>query len=180
MMQNDFSPTLPAGSYLLWVDAGGGTAGANDHYVLKALLGQENPLENETMPNSNDTSATATALTLADDMGVARGFILATLPASDVDFFSFDVPAGRQIGVFCGAQSSGSGLRGLQVQLLGTDGTTVLGMGTETATQGAAITRVTPTAPGTHYVRLTASAQDAEVAGDWVRCGVALTTPTMM
>jgi hypothetical protein len=180
MMQDDISPTLPAGSYLLWVDAGGGTAGANDHYVLKAILGEENPLENETTPNSNDTSAMATALTTADDMGITRGFILATLPASDVDFFSFDVPAGRQINVFCGAQSSGSGVRGLTLQVFGSDGTTSLGMDTETATEGAAVTGVMPSAAGTHYLRISASGQDPEVAANWVRCGVALTTPTMM
>jgi hypothetical protein len=162
-------------SYTL--DAGGGTAGANDHYVLKALLGEENPLEAETMAGANDTSATAEALTVTDNMGVLRGYILATLSPMDVDFFSFDVPAGREINVFCGAQSSGSGVRGLQLQLLGSDGTTVVGMGTETATEGAAIEDVAPMAAGTHYVRLSATSQDAMVAGNFVRCGVALVTP---
>jgi hypothetical protein len=180
MMQDDLSPTLVPGSYLLWVDAGGGTAGANDHYVLKALLGEENPREAETMPGANDMTATAEALTVTDNMGVLRGYILATLGASDVDIFSFDVPAGRQVNVFCGAQSSGSGVRGLSLQLLGPDGTSSLGMDTETATEGAAITEVMPAAAGTHYLRISASSQDPEVTASFVRCGVALVTPTAM
>ncbi|MBX7191335.1 MAG: PPC domain-containing protein [Sandaracinaceae bacterium] len=177
MLQNDLSPTLVPGDYLLWVDAGGGTAGTNDHYVLKALLGTENPLENETVANSNDMTATATALTMEDDgMGTSRGFIIATLGAGDVDVFSFAVPAGRHINAYCGSQSVGSGVRGLQGVLLDSSSASV-GMGTETATDGVAITDITPAAAGTYYLRLTPGTHDPEVTSSFVRCGVALTTP---
>lgn len=179
-MQDDLSPSLPMGSYLLWVGADGGTAGTNDHYVLKALLGQENPVEMETVAGTNDLVAGAEPLSVTDDMGVLRGFILAHLSATDVDMFSFDVPAGRQMNVFCGSASSGSGLQGLRVELLGEAGTTMLGMGTETATEGASVTMVTVAAPGTHYIRISATGQDATVTGNFARCGVALATPMPM
>lgn len=179
MTQLDLSPTLVPGSeYLLWVDAGGGTAGSNDHYVLKAFVGTENPPENEMTPGSNDTTATATALMTEDDMGVLRAFVLGTLPSGDGgDVYSVDVPAGRQINVFCGAQSVGSGVRGLRTVLLGSDGTTMVAMASETATEGAAIQNAMPAAAGTHYVRVTAGTQDPAVRGDFYRCGIALTTP---
>jgi hypothetical protein len=178
-LQNDLSPSLDAGDYLLWVDAGGGTAGANDFYVLKALIGQENPVELETdaMPNTNDTTMTAEALTVMDDMGTGRGFLLAHLSATDVDVFSFNAPAGLEMNAFCGSASSGSGLTGLRAELLAADGTTVLGSASETATEGAAIQMVPVDAAGTHYLRLSATGQSAEVTGNFVRCGLALVTP---
>ena len=179
MMQLDLSPTLvPGNEYLLWVDAGGGTAGSNDHYVLKAFVGQGNPPENETVVGANDATAMATALTTEDDMGILRAFVLGTLPSGDTaDVYSVDVPAGRQINVFCGSQSVGSGLRGLSVAVLGSDGTTVLGMGTETATAGVAIQDVTPAAAGMHYVRVRPGTTEPTVRGDFYRCGIALVTP---
>lgn len=177
MSQDDLSPTLTAGDYLLWVDAGGGTAGANDHYVLKAILSEDNPLEAETMPGMNDSPMTAERLALMEQGGVQRGFILARLDATDVDVFSFEVAAGRRISAFCGAQSSGSGVRGLTTRLLGPDGMMVLGMGSETATRGAAITDVSATSMGTYYLRLAASGRDPMVAGDFVRCGVRVAPP---
>jgi hypothetical protein len=179
MTQLDFSPTLVPGSeYLLWVDAGGGTAGSNDHYVLKVFVGTENPPENETVVGSNDSTAMATALTTEDDMGVLRAFVLGTLPSGDTaDVFSVDVPAGRQLNVFCGSQSVGSGLRGMSLAVLGPDGTTVLGMDTETATEGAAVEDVMVAAAGTHYVRVRPGTMDATVRGDFYRCGIALVTP---
>jgi hypothetical protein len=128
--------------------------------------------------NTNDTTATAEALAVTDDMGTGRAFILATLSATDTDVFSFSPPAGVEMNVFCGSASSGSGLMGLRAELLGPDGTTVLGSATETATEGAAIQMVAVTMGGMpHYVRLTATGQSAEVTGDWARCGLALVTP---
>jgi hypothetical protein len=176
MQQADLSPALVAGTpYLLWVDAGGGSAGTNDHYVLKALVGADNPAEPTA---SNDVYTAASPITTAENEGILRGFVLATLPTTDdVDFFSFDVPAGRQINVFCGSQSSGSGLRGVSARLFGSDGTTMLGMSTETATEGVAITAITPPAAGTYYFRVGATSTAPDVSSRFVRCGVALVTP---
>ncbi len=172
--QLEMMPPLEGGTtYLLFVDAGGGTAGSNDHYVFKAFAGTENPSENEVTPNSNDTIADATALTMAE----GRGFILATLPPSDVDVFSFSVPAGQQVSVYCGAQSSGSGLRGLSAKLVSADDTELASASPETPTDGASIRAFRPTAAGTYYLRLTAASQDAVVVGDYVRCGVVVAAP---
>lgn len=181
MQQIEMSPTLvPGTSYLLFVDAGGGTAGSNDHYVLKAVLGTENPLENEATAGSNDTPATATALTLETADMITRGFIISSLASpTDVDVFSFAVPAGQQINAFCGSQSAGSGVRMLQAQIVDEAGT-VLGMGGETAVEGVAITEIMPPAAGTYYLRLSAGSQSPEISGNFVRCGVALAAPAMM
>ncbi len=175
MLQADLSPALVAGTdYLLWVDAGGGTAGANDHYVLKAIASADNPAEPET---ANDSYTAASPITTEDREGILRGFVLATLPMDDQDFFSFDVPAGRQINVFCGSQSAGSGLRGVSAVLYGSDGVAVLGMDSETATEGVAITEIAAPAAGTYYFRLSATSSDPGISGNFVRCGVALVTP---
>ncbi len=176
--QSDISPPLPPGTYLVWVDAGGGTAGSNDHYVIKAPSGDDNTPEMEMTAGANDTAMTAEAATTMDVMGVTRAFILSRLSTvSDVDYYSFTVPMGMQISAFCRAESSGSGVQGLSVQIIGSDGMAVLGTGTETATDGATVMPVTVPAAGTYYLRLSKTGQAADVAGDYVRCGVAIATP---
>lgn len=176
--QFEISPPVAGGAqYRLWIDAGGGTAGANDHYVFKAFLSTENTPEAETTPNSNDTTATATAVTLTTTEGANRAFILSTLASGDVDIYSFPVTAGQQVSAYCGAQSSGSGVRGLSAAIISEDGT-VLAMGTETAIDGASVPGVAPSPAGTYYLRLQALSQDAEVAGAFVRCGIVTATPS--
>lgn len=178
MAQDDLSPSLTAGDYLLWVDAGGGTAGANDFYVLKALIGTENTPEAEAPGDStNDVSAMAETVMITDDMGTGRAFFLSTLSTTDVDFYSFTSPTGIEATVVCGSQSSGSGLTGVRVELFAMDGTTALGSATETASEAAVIQDIPITMAGTYFVRLSATGESPEVTSRFARCGVALAPP---
>lgn len=171
------NPSLSEGNYLLWVDHPGG-AGSNDFYVLKANLGVENTFEAEVGAGAtNDTSATAEALTLTDDMGTLQGFVLSMLPTGDVDYRSFDVAADQEVTIVCASLRGGSGLLGLTASLH--DGTDTLrpgATGVESATEGIRIVETTPPA-GTYYLRLESTGQDAAVTGNWTRCGVFVGDP---
>lgn len=158
---------VEAGQYLLWVGHPGTAVGANDHYVLKTGLLQENAPELEEA--TNGTLATAERVTLAGDMP-RRGFILPRLPAGDVDYYAFSMMAGEQLSVACSGQRTGSGIRDLSVEVRDLNDT-VIASGTETATTGAALLQLTVTAT-TNYLRLSAGSQDPEVAGDYLRCGI--------
>ena len=172
----EIQPSLAEGSYLLFVEHGP-SAGANDFYVLKSFLSADNPPE--TMEVTNGVVATPEPITLELDTTtmLRRGFVLATLGDADTDFYSFDVMTGEAVSVFCGSRSSGSGVVGLQAAVLDSTGTTTVSMGTETEIAGASIRDAAAT-PGTYVLRLTKTSQDAEVTGNWVRCGIAVGAPT--
>lgn len=172
-------PSLPMGNYNLWIEHGG-AAGSNDFYVLKVFQLGENPLE--MMETENDVAATPEALTFAANMtGGVSGFILADLPDGDTDYYGIEIAADATISAVCGSRSSGSGVEGLTIALLEDDGTTVLGMDTETATEGALIgggTMALPIEAGSYLLRITQTGQDPEVTGTFVRCGVHVNPPT--
>lgn len=174
-MQSELAPSLMPGTYQIFVEHGTDAAGTNDFYVAKLFLFDDNPLEMEAAAGANDTTATAEALTLMmNGAGGNSGFLLAHLTdVADVDHFSFAATADIQITVVCGSAENGSGVMGLEVQLLAPDGTTAIATMTEGAT-GLLIDSATPMGAGTHYVRLSKTGQSAEVTGDWVRCGVHL------
>jgi hypothetical protein len=173
----DFSPALPPGDYLLFVEHGGAAAGANDFYAFKIVTGMENTPEG--MEASNGTLAGAEALTqMTDADGLVSGFVLAQLGApSDIDYFSFDLAAGHQMSVACGSASGGSGVRGLRVEVRDASDA-VIAMATEAAPMNAFIEDTTASSAGTYYVRLTKTGQDPEVTGTWARCGVRSAVPT--
>lgn len=174
-LQSITGPLAP-GAHVLWIEHAGTSTGTNDFYVLKLSLGTENPLE--TMDATNGTPAGAEPLPLEDAGAmVRRGFILATLGPSDVDYFAFDVRMGERASVACGSQSLGSGVRGLRAQIRDR-ADAVLAMATETSTAGLDIIGATFTSTGTHYLRLDKSGQDPMVTGEYVRCGVAAFVPT--
>lgn len=176
-MLNEVSPSLAAGTYLLWIDCPAGTVGANDFYVAKILRGMENPPE--AAEATNDVLATPEVITLTAPTGTVdlrNGFVIAQLSPTDVDHFAVDVLAGEQVAASCGAETSGSGLRGLSVALLDSTGTSVA-MATETVAAGGANIMPTTVAPGQYIFRLTATSQDPVVTGSWVRCGFRAVIP---
>lgn len=171
-----FQPAfLTAGPRLLWVEAPGGTAGANDHYVIKLLFRGDNRPESAA---PNDTLATAENLVLnpiMDAMG-ENGFVLSQLPEGDVDYYGFDVMAGRTVSIACGSRRSGSGVLGLTAELRdATDA--VLATGTETATENAFVDAFAVAGAGRYYLRVSSTGLDADVTGTWVRCGVTAAAP---
>lgn len=173
----EIEPSLPPGEYRLWVDHPAAT-GSNDFYVLKGYKLQDNPAE--TMELTNDLVATPEAIAfMAGAQPMTRtGFVLATLGDADTDHYSIDVMAGERVNVFCGSRTSGSGVVGLQAALMDATGTTTIAMASETPTMAIAIQNAMVPAAGTYLLRLTKTSQDAEVTGDWVRCGILLGPPT--
>jgi hypothetical protein len=169
-------PSLPEGDYNLFIEHGG-TAGANDFYVLKTFLTGDNPLEDPLTDVTNGVQATADDLTFAATAAGRSGFILADLNDGDTDHFNTVMTnAGEEISVVCGSQTLGSGVTGLSVAVLNPDGS-VLAMDSETATHAPLIEDRATTAGTIYTIRLTKTGQSPTVTGDWVRCGVHLAVP---
>lgn len=175
---DEISPSLSEGNYLLFVEHGG-TAGANDFYVLKSFRGTgDNPPEANEVTNNAIATPDPVAFAPNPDIADLRsGFVLAHLGDGDVDHFAITVMGTEQVTISCGSLTLGSGVQGLEVVLLDAlPGTMMRAMDTETATEGALIENATVPA-GDYVVRLTKTGQDAEVTGDWVRCGFHLQPP---
>lgn len=180
-MLDSLEPPLPMGDHLLWIDHPAGAAGANDFYVLKVFVGMENPAE--AGEATNGTLAGAETLTYETPMGmtgIRRAFVLASFPtAADVDYFAIDVMAGEEVGAACGAMTSGSGLTGLRVELRdASDAIVGTGVNETVADLGAILPLTAVPSPGTYYLRLSATGQDATVTGNWARCGFRAAVPT--
>ena len=163
----EVGPNLPAGDYYLAVGhPDTPTTTDNPFYVVKLLFFEtDNPPE---MAEPNNSIATAEALTLDEQR---RVFVLASLPENDIDYFAIDVLAGESVSVACRAESAGSAVRGLFVQIR--DGNDeVLGIAaTETPPNTAFIQPVEVPAAGRYYVRLAAATPPAE-GQPFVRCGI--------
>lgn len=177
-MLNEVSPSLGIGTYLLWIDRAGGAVGTNDFYVTKVSLGMENLPEEQEATNGVLTTPELIPLTApAGSTGLRNGFVIAQLSPTDTDYFAVDVLAGEQVAAACGAETSGSGLRGLSIALLDSTGTSLATATETTADNGALIPATTVTAPGTYIFRLTATGQDPVVMSSWVRCGFRAVIP---
>jgi len=182
------APPLALGQdYLLFVEHPGTAAGANDFYFLQHYVGSSNNLEAEgdAATGANDTWAGAESLTASTSSSATSTyyFFEGDLPPSgsgmDVDYVKFAVPAGMtQMKAGCVANYVGSGLTGLNIDLLQGDGTTSLGTGTEDATAA------TPTDAGVYSVAIPAgttelglkvtAASQGPVLGKFYRCGVTM------
>ena len=165
----ELQPSLGEGDYLLWVEHGG-TAGANDFYVLSTNTFGDNPPE--TMDATNFDAAGAEPISI--DATSRRGFVLATLPDGDTDVFRIDALAGESLGVYCSSRSSGSGVIDLQARVTSADGLTELRTGVEVPTTGLSLADIPLSGPASYLIWFTKGSQDPAVAGDWVRCGFAL------
>lgn len=180
-MLNDVSPPLATGSYLLWVSHPAPALGANDFYVLKEFLGNENPPEAHEA--ENDVIATAETLTYAAPTGsttVRAAYVLSSFPtAADVDHYAIDLMTGEHATAACGAMTSGSGVRGLHLSLVDATDTVVgtASVDETTAAGGAIVMDTAVPAPGTYYFKLTIASLDAMVTGTWARCGFRAVTP---
>jgi hypothetical protein len=166
-------PPVTPGEYLLWIEHPGTAAGSNDFYVLRPALFVENDPENG--DPSNNTLAGAESLVINDDGTTRSAFVLAQLPDGDVDYFVFNVESGEEFSVACGAESSGSGVRGLALEVRdGNDA--VVQMRTEEL-DGAFVEAFVPTSTGTYYVRISAGAAAVDVTSRYVRCGMRAAPP---
>lgn len=147
-----------------------GVAGTNPFWFAYNSLGGGNPLE--AADAANNTLAGAEVLTAAT--GTASYFVEGDIsPATDVDHYSIDVTGGSTVSLVCGAERSGSGLRGFTMDLLKADGSAVPGGTiTESSTDDALLADVAiPSGATTLIVKLKATSQAADVSSTFYRCG---------
>jgi hypothetical protein len=117
-------------TYYLFVSHPGTAAGVHDFYITFHGVGDTNPLEPS--PDNNDTQGTATALTAATQAGseLISAYVEGTLAANNLDYYTIAYPTDASfdattwtLAVACGAERSGSGLRGFTASVLKADGT---------------------------------------------------------
>lgn len=152
-------------NYILEITNPGGTLGATPFYFLNH--------NGTAFLNEDETEGTPLALTVQDNGDGSISYFSQghlTPAATDSDDFTFDVPAGMLTSIACGAQRSGSGVRGLTADVVNSGGTTV-DSGTETATTDLFLEDITLNT-GTYTLRLSADSQDAQVTSDFYRCGI--------
>lgn len=169
-----FNPRLDLGKpYLLFITRPKGTTGANDFYLVRHYVGWGNPLELEVGVGANDTPATAEPIALDAVDGYIEGDL--AMNAQDVDHFVATVPAGvTKVSASCGAQRYGSGLRGLKLSLLASDGTPLSASASdvESETHYPGVSGV-PLGNATEVLlKVEATAQDPQVAEAFYQCGI--------
>lgn len=173
--QNALTPPLDPGNYRLWVSHPNTAFANRDFYVVRAMVGPENPVEADEA--TNGTVGTAEALTTTNSNGTDSAFILAHVLDGDLDYFRFDGHAGASASAYCESARGGSGLVGLHVSLRDETDTT-LAEATETAfsatAQGSALAleNVTVPASGSLYMRTSKDGQLPDVTGNWARCAI--------
>ena len=172
--------------YFLFVQHPATAAGANDFYIFQHAVQGVNPVEAETanmLTNSNDTIATAEALTVqANADGSTSYFIEGDLPAGDLhDIFKVTAVTGfTTVTASCAAQRLGSGMQGMTYKLLGgATGTTAVGTAvTENATSdqfiGGTMGASIPAGTTTLYLQIDPGTQSPTITSNFYRCGMQL------
>lgn len=173
--QSFLAPPLEPGNYVLEVAHPLTPSGTNDFYVVRTLLGPENPAE--LADATNGTIATAEALKITLEFGKNAAFFLTHVGSDDVDYFRFDGSPGSAASTYCDAAEVGSGLVGLRVSVRDESDVVLLESSevriSETAPgESVSLENVTIPASGTLYVRTTKDSQLPGVAGDWARCAI--------
>ncbi len=177
------APPLPFGvGYYLFVTRATGAETAAEFYFFDAIAGGSNPVEANDA--GNDAPAGAEVVTFKADSGNQRGYFEGDLLKSgaDTDWWVSTVPTGVGGGkmyVFCGAQSSGSGLRNFKTELFSDAGTTAIANGSQVEpVDGVYIKDLTTPADGAKlYIKLSAGSQAADVSSTFYRCGVLFQAP---
>ena len=188
-MSEGLSAPIEAGDYYVtFSHPAGTTAGANDFYATTLDFSTTNTPETESLgANTNDTLASAQALTLTADATNAKlkdGYILGYLPAGDLaDSFSFPVGVNDSVALSCGSIRNGSGLEGVKVELF-VDGvskqaeneTAIADLSWSTS-RFASKAAVGITAAGTAVLQVSATGRSATNTGTYFLCGVHVTMP---
>lgn len=171
--------------HYLFVQHPGGTAGANDFYILLHSPSDSNPLEAQEAANGDP--ATPEALT-GSAVDTAYGyFVQGTMADGDEDHYLVDgAPASGfdtatwTLSVACGAQRSGSGLRALSAEVLGAAAphTPVPNAtGTETAADDLFVDDVALGGESQFVVKLSGGTADATVSSRFYMCGIYFSPP---
>lgn len=173
--QTTLTPPLDSGDYVLWVAHPDTPLGKNDFYVVRTMLGPENPIEAK--ETTNGAVASAEPLTTMTTNGQDTAFILAHVLDGDLDYFRFDGHAGETASAYCESRTGGSGTVGLHVSVRDAADTS-LADATEVASSTSmpgstvALENVPVPSSGTLYIRVSKDSQLPDVIGDWARCAV--------
>jgi hypothetical protein len=163
--------------YVIFYTRTAAPSGAYDFYFDLMGMGGGNPVE--TQETENDDLATAELLTASATAYGTSYFIEGDLGTGDVDHFSAAVPVTNadEVSVACGAERSGSGLRGLTATLL--DGTGAqIATATEAADKDLLISSVAvPAGKSFLVLKLDATTQASDVTSSFYRCGVHFRAP---
>jgi hypothetical protein len=172
------------GYYLFVSRATGDFAGSSEFYFFDVYGGGSNPLETNDAGNDVATGGEAVTFKADQQTGNQQGFFEGDLlkNGADVDWWTLTVPTGVGGGkfyVYCGAQSSGSGLRSFKVDTYSDAGTTAIDKGSQVeAADGIAILTLTTPADGAKiYLKTSALSQAADVASTFYRCGILFQAP---
>jgi hypothetical protein len=171
--QVNIHPPVDDASYRIQVSAAD-EIGANGFYAIDLVLLPDNPHERTEPDNNSITSAEPIELSAPG----RRGLLLSRLPARDVDYYRFDAQSGDLAKLQCEGQSGGSGVRGLQAELLGPSMQPLI-KARESSTDPLSIKPFMLETSRTHYVKLTSEtpvvrAADSDAVEPWVRCAVVL------
>ncbi len=177
------APPLTFGEgYFLFVTRATGAATSAEFYFFDAYAGGSNPLEANDA--GNDAAATAEALAFKADTADQRAYFEGDLTknGADVDWWTGTIPSGVGAGkmyVFCGAQSSGSGLRKFKVEVFSDAGTTAITNANQVEPVDGIYIKdiVTPADGGKLYIKLSAESQAPDVTSTFYRCGMLLQAP---
>jgi hypothetical protein len=165
--QTSLTPPLGAGRYLFHTAHGAGALGANDFYVVRALIAPDNPMETEDA--TNGAVASAEPLMVESGSGQYQAYILANVGDDDVDYFRFDSEAGKSVAVDCVSRDDGSGVVSLNVSLRD-DQDDTMAEATEQVGSPVTLSDVRVPGSGSVYLRLSKESQLPDVTGDWARC----------
>jgi hypothetical protein len=168
---------LGKGYYLYVQSDAAQSAPATDFYYAEHYIGS---FYYGTLEAAGDNDSYDKAQAIETPANVTPGYFFIdgdiSVAGTDVDYFSFDVPADAdQVGLSCDAQRQGSGLRELKATVLGADGTTALATMTEVADAEGGVYQKPVTGGTKAYLEVKATSQDGDVDGTYYRCTVAFT-----
>ena len=167
--------------YVLYVSVLG-DPGDHGFYFFNHAGGGSNPVEAE--DETNTAMETPEKLENSPDDAGSHYFIDGDITAADtdVDWFLVEVPESVADGTYeasiaCGAQRSGSGLRGFTYALHDAEGVEI--KKAKESKSGAVVLEggLVPAGTETLLVRLSAESQADDVAGTYYRCGLHITQP---
>jgi hypothetical protein len=168
--QTSLTPPLDAGQYLLWTAHPATSLGANDFYVVRALIAPDNPMESSDATNGELSTAEPLSVEPLDPSGTQlEAFVLLHLGDGDIDYFRFDGKGGQVASVSCVSSSDGSGVVGMHLSVRNDDDES-LADATEDPSQPISVNAVPIPETGRVYLRLWKDGQLPDVAGDFARC----------
>jgi hypothetical protein len=168
--QTSLTPPLDVGRYVLWTRHPATNLGANDFYVVRALIAPDNPVETSDATNGSLESAEPLSIEPLDPSSTQlQAFVLFHIGEGDVDYFRFDGKPGQTASISCVSGTDGSGVVGLHLSARN-DADESLADATETSSEPISLDGVPIADSGKLYLRLWKDGQLPDVAGDWGRC----------